>query len=100
MSKTFRPWKIDETLFLPPMVQDFVAEDHLARFVLNLVRDEIDLAAITGSYGGERGQPPFDPMMMTTLLLYSCLTPLPPPAARTTRRNMASSETVSLRGVA
>jgi hypothetical protein len=32
---------------LPPMVQDFVAADHLARFVLSLVRDEIDLAAIT-----------------------------------------------------
>src|ERR1700741_654548 len=71
MSKTFRPWKIDEPLFLPPMVQHFVAEDHLARFVLNLVRDEIDLAEITGSYGSERGHPPFDPTMMTTLLLYS-----------------------------
>jgi hypothetical protein len=33
MSKTFRPWKIDEPLLLPPLVQDFVAEDHLARFV-------------------------------------------------------------------
>jgi transposase len=71
MSKTFRPWKIDEPLFLPPMVQDFVAEDHLARFVLSLVRDDIDLAAISGSYGSERGQPPFDPVMMTALLLYS-----------------------------
>jgi transposase len=71
MSKTFRPWKIDEPLFLPPMVQDFVAEDHLARFVLSLVRDDIDLAEITGSYVSERGQPPFDPTMMTTLLLYS-----------------------------
>jgi hypothetical protein len=29
MSKTFRPWKFDEPLLLPPMVQDFVAEDHL-----------------------------------------------------------------------
>lgn len=71
MSKTFRPWNIDQPLFLPPMVQDFVAEDHLARFVLNLVRDEIDLAAITGRYGSERGQPPFDPVMMTVLLLYA-----------------------------
>ncbi len=71
MSKTFRPWKIDEPLFLPPMVQDFVAEDHLARFVLSLVRDEIDLAAITSSYDSDRGQPPFDPVMMTALLLYS-----------------------------
>src|ERR1700704_3748075 len=71
MSKTFRPWKIDEPLFLPPMVQDFVAKNHLARFVLSLVGDEIDLAEVTGCYGSERGHPPFDPTMMTTLLLYS-----------------------------
>jgi transposase len=71
MSKTFRAWKIDEPLLLPPLVQDFVAEDHLARFVLSLVRDEIDLAAITSSYDSDRGQPPFDPVMMTALLLYS-----------------------------
>jgi hypothetical protein len=31
MSKTFRPWKIDEPLLLPPVVQEFVAKDHLAR---------------------------------------------------------------------
>src|SRR5258707_13964034 len=71
MSKTFRAWKIDEPLFLPPTVQDFVAEDHLARFVLSLVRDDLGLAEITGTYGSERGQPPFDPTMMTALLLYS-----------------------------
>ena len=71
MSKTFRPWKIDEPLLLPPVVQEFVAKDHLARLVLNLVREDIDLAAISGSYAGERGQPPFDPVMMTALLLYS-----------------------------
>jgi hypothetical protein len=74
MSKRFRPWKIDEPLLLPTTVQDFVAKEHLARLVLNLVTDEVDLGEITGSYGGERGQPPFDPTMMTALLLYSyCL---------------------------
>jgi transposase len=71
MSKIFRAWKIDEPLFLPPMVGDFVAEDHLARFVLSLVKDELDLVEITGTYGSERGQPPYDPTMMTVLLLYS-----------------------------
>ena len=71
MSKTFRAWKIDEPLLLPPRVQDFVAEDHLARFVLSLVRDDLDLLEISGTYGSERGQPPFDPTMMTALLLYS-----------------------------
>src|SRR5258707_2404787 len=57
--------------FCPPMVQDFVGADHLARFVLSLVREAVDLARIMGTYGSERGQPPFDPIMMTTLLLYS-----------------------------
>ena len=71
MSKTFRPWQIDEPLLLPAVVQAFVAKDHLARFVLSLVRDDIELAEITASYDGERGQPPFDPVMMTALLLYS-----------------------------
>ena len=59
MSKTFRAWKIDQPLFLPPTVGDFVAKDHLARFVLAVVREYLDLAAITGTYGSERGQPPY-----------------------------------------
>jgi transposase len=71
MSKTFCPWKIDEPLFLPPTVQDFIGPGHLARFVLSLVREVIDLSKITGTYGSERGQPPFDPIMMTALLLYA-----------------------------
>src|SRR5512136_2021718 len=71
MSKRFRAWKIDEPLVLPVTVGDFVGEDHLARFVLNLVEEDIDLTAITGTYGSERGQPPFHPVMMTALLLYS-----------------------------
>src|SRR4030081_1668605 len=71
MSKTFRIWKIDEPLFLPPMVGDFVAKDHLARFVLSLVKDELDLVEITGTYGRWGGHPPYDPTMMTALLLYS-----------------------------
>src|SRR6201997_1935146 len=71
MSKTFRPWKIDETLLLPPAVQEFVGKDHLAHFVLSLVRDDVDLGTITCCYGGGRGTPPFDPVMMTALLLYS-----------------------------
>jgi hypothetical protein len=48
MSKTFRAWKINEPLFLPPTVQDFVAEDHLARFVLSLVRDDVAYSQPSG----------------------------------------------------
>ena len=69
MSKHFRPWKIDQTQLLPPSVQDYVPEDHLSRFIVALVRESLDLSAITGSYTSGLGQPPFDPRMMTALLL-------------------------------
>lgn len=71
MSKTFRPWQIDEPLLFPPCVQDFVGEAHLARFVVGLVVEHLDLREIEGAYGSERGQPPFNPAMMTALLLYA-----------------------------
>ena len=71
MSKIFRPWKIDEPQLLPASAQDFVGEDHLARFVVSLVTEELDLVEITASYLGEKGQPPFDPAMMAALLLYA-----------------------------
>jgi len=70
MSKTFRPWKTGEPLLLPAKVQDFVGKDHLARFVLALVLEHLDLREIEAGYGSERGQPPYDPAMMTALLLY------------------------------
>ena len=71
MSKTFRAWTIDQPLLLPLSVQDFVAPDHLARFVLALIVDELDLIEIVAAYSNEKGQPPFNPHMMTALLLYA-----------------------------
>ena len=46
MSKRYRPWKIIEPMLLPATVQEFVDKDHLARFVLSLVVEAIDLEAI------------------------------------------------------
>jgi transposase len=70
MSKEFRPWKIDEAQLLPPSVQDYVAKDHVSRLIVSLVRESLELSAIEGSYGSVLGQPPFDPRMMTALLLH------------------------------
>ena len=72
MSKHYRPWNIDEPmLLLPATVQEFVGKDHLARFVLGLVVDPLDLEESEGVYRSERGQPAFDPEIMTALLLYA-----------------------------
>lgn len=70
MSKEFRLWKIDEAQLLPPSVQDYVPRDHVSRLIVSLVRESLDLSAIIGSYRSGLGQPPFDPRMMTALLLH------------------------------
>ena len=70
MSKDFRPWKIDEVQLLPPSVQDYVPKDQLSRLIVSLVRDELDLSVIIGSYRSVLGQPPFDPRLMAALPLH------------------------------
>ena len=71
MSRHFRPWKIDQTQLLPPAIADYVPSDHLAQFVVALAREHLDLSEIVASYKSGLGQPPFDPRMMTALLLYA-----------------------------
>src|ERR1700680_2526188 len=71
MSKTFRPWNIDQQCVLPRSVVEFVPVGHVAHFVRGTVRTGLDLSAILSSYGEDRGYPPYDPTMMTALLVYA-----------------------------
>jgi len=71
MTKRFREWEVGQGWLLPPTVQDLVPPGHMAHFVRELVRGELDLSQILESYREERGQPPYHPVMMTALLLYT-----------------------------
>jgi transposase len=72
MSKTYRAWDVDQVWLLPASVYDFVPGGHAAHLVRELVRAELDLAAILAEYEREeRGQPPYHPAMMVALLLYA-----------------------------
>jgi transposase len=71
--KTFRPYDPDQMLLMPPSLSDWVPEDHLARFVSDLV-DTLDLSAIEDTYPEERGYPPYHPCMMVKVLLYAYCT--------------------------
>jgi transposase len=73
MAKTFRPYEPDQMLLMPPALADWVPEDHLARFVSDLV-ESLDLTAIEDTYAEERGFPPYHPRMMTKVLLYAYAT--------------------------
>jgi len=71
MGKSYRPYYPDEELLLPPSLREWLPENHLAYFVSDVV-DNLDLSAIEKIYGAEkRGQPPYDPRMMTKLLVYA-----------------------------
>lgn len=71
MSKTFRPWDVDQVWLLPPSIQDLVPAGHVAHFVRDTVRNGLDLSAIMECYEEERGYPPYHPGMMVALLLYA-----------------------------
>ncbi len=71
MSKTFRPWDVDQRWLLPLSVHEFVPAGHVAHFVRETVREHLDLSAIMAEYGEERGYPPYHPAMMVALLLYA-----------------------------
>jgi transposase len=71
MTKTFRPWSTEQRWLLPPSVQELVPPEHVAHFVRELVREQLDLETIFAVYDEERGAPPFHPTMMTALLLYA-----------------------------
>ena len=71
MGKVYRPYYPDEELLLPPSLRDWLPEKHLAYFVSDVV-DNLDLSAMEAVYGNEkRGQPPYDPWMMTKVLVYA-----------------------------
>lgn len=70
MSKTYREWSPDQVFLFPPSPQDWLPEDDLVYFLLDAVAS-LDLAPFFAYYERElRGQPPFHPRMMITLLLY------------------------------
>ena len=73
MAKTFRPYEPDQLLLMPPSLQDWVPDGHLARFISDMV-DSMDLSEIEDTYTEERGYPPYHPCLMVKLLLYGYCT--------------------------
>lgn len=71
MTKSFRADDINQTLLMPPSLQDWLPENHLARFVADLM-GALDLSAIYRFYDQRdgRGQAAYHPVMMVRVLLY------------------------------
>ena len=71
VSKSFRTCDLDQPFLLPPSLQDWLPENHLARFIAELT-NSLDLSKIYGFYGRRdgRGKAAYHPVMMVRLLLY------------------------------
>lgn len=71
MSFRFRACTLDQPLLLPPALQEWLPERHLARFVADLA-EQLDLSKIYAAYFRKdgRGQPGYHPLLLTRLLLY------------------------------
>ena len=71
MSKNFRTCDLDQPFLLPPSLQDWLPESHLARFIAELVPG-LDLSKIYGFYGRRdgRGKAAYHPVMMVRVLVY------------------------------
>jgi len=68
MSVDFMEWDRKTPFLLPPSIEDWLPEGHLARFVVEIV-DQLDLSSLTESYTG-RGSQPHNPAMLVALLFY------------------------------
>jgi len=62
----------DTPYLLPPSVQDWLPENHLARFVVEIV-ERLDLGVLSQAYRG-RGSDAFPPSMMVALMFYGYAT--------------------------
>src|SRR5437879_930819 len=74
MPKGYRSYLPEQELLLPPSLREWLPENHLVYFLSDVV-DQLDLSAIHAVYEKEkRGQPPYDPRLMTKLLVYGYCT--------------------------
>jgi transposase len=71
MGKRFRECALNQDYLLPPSLQDWLPEDHLARFI-GEVSETLDLSEIYQAYERKdgRGLAAYHPLMLARLLLY------------------------------
>lgn len=72
MATTFQTVDRATPYFLPQCMEDWLPEDHLARFTVEIV-EKLDLSSLRASYAG-RGSMPYDPGMLLALLFYGYAT--------------------------
>lgn len=72
MSADFRTIDRDTPMLMPASIQEWLPDQHLARFVVEIV-DQLDLSELTSRYGGG-GKQAYHPALLVALLFYGYAT--------------------------
>ena len=72
MTRVFKSANYQQPMLLPPTIDEWLPNDHLARFIVNII-EQLNLSEIYDSYG-LRGSTPYDPKMILGLIFYGYCT--------------------------
>ena len=70
--KPFKSSNRNQPFLLPPSIQDWLPQEHLARFIVETV-EQLDLSKIESQYSG-KGKDAYNPQVMLSLLFYGYAT--------------------------
>jgi transposase len=70
VNKGFRAFDPDAVMLVPPSLNDWLPQDHLPRFIADVVEAQLDLSRFYASYTKIQGPPPYDPRLMIRVLFY------------------------------
>lgn len=70
VNKRFRAFEPAAVMLVPPSLDEWLPQNHLSRFIADIVESQLDLKKFYASYAKSKGQPPYDPRLMVRVLLY------------------------------
>ncbi|WP_241978882.1 IS1182 family transposase [Cryobacterium sp. Hh7] len=70
VNKRFRAFEPAAVMLVPPSLDEWLPQNHLSRFIADIVETQLDLKKFYASYAKSKGQPPYDPRLMVRVLLY------------------------------
>lgn len=67
----FRPYDPHQSVLLSPNLDEWLPEEHLARFISEVIEESLDLSPLIDRYANQDGgQPAVHPKMLTKLVVY------------------------------
>ena len=73
MAKEYLSFNRQQAYLLPPSIDEWLPQEHLARFIIEIVK-ELDLSNIHKAYGGQGGSKAYHPEVLLSLLFYGYAT--------------------------